>query len=321
MKTVLVTGGAGFIGSHLVELILKKNCKVIVIDDLSTGRIKNLSSVLNEKNLELVIDTITNSRIIKNLIKSCDCVFHLAAAVGVKLIFDEPVRSIKTNICGTEIILDYSSRFDKKVIVVSSSEVYGKNEKVPFSEDDLRILGPTTTLRWSYSTAKALDEYLSLAYAKEKGLRVVVPRLFNTVGPRQTGMYGMVIPRFINQALNNLPITVYGDGSQKRCFTYVKEVVKILFDLMETKDAENQIINVGSQEEISILDLARLIKRKTNSNSPIEFKPFNQIYGNGFDDMMIRKPDITKLKNLLGYYPTTPLEDIIDEIILDIKKS
>jgi len=312
---VLITGGAGFIGSHLAEELLKQGNKVWAIDDLSTGRLENVKHLMGNPNFKIAIDTIQNETVMDRLVSENDMIYHLAAAVGVELIVEHPVKTIETNIMGSEMVLKLANRYLKKVLIVSTSEVYGKSEKVPFSEDDDRLLGPTIRSRWCYSSSKAIDEYLALAYHKEKGLPTVVVRLFNTVGPRQTGQYGMVIPRMVTRALKNEPILVYGDGKQIRCFTYVADVVDALIKLMKNPRAEGQIFNVGGNEPVSIMELAKRIKKLTNSDSSIEIIPYEKAYEEGFEDMKIRIPDLSKIKSYIGYEPRHTLDEILKNVI------
>ena len=318
---VLITGGAGFIGSHLCEYLIDQGNTITVIDDFSTGRIENISHLLDNPNFCLVRDTVLNENIMHLLIEQCDCVYHLAAAVGVKLIIDKPVHTISTNIAGTERVLEIANKFNRKTIIMSSSEVYGKNTAVPFNEDDDRLMGATIYSRWSYACSKAIDEFLGLAYNRQYGLPVVIVRLFNTVGPRQIGQYGMVIPRFVKQALTGQPITVYGNGKQTRCFTYVGDVIKALVKLMDKTEANGNVFNIGTNEEISIYGLAEKIKAKTNSQSLIEKIPYEKAYEKGFDDMMRRVPDINKIQKVIGYRPTHSLDQILDAVIDYTKKT
>ncbi len=311
---VLVTGGAGFIGSHLTESLLKRGHFVTIIDDLSTGKLENISHVRAFPNFHFAIETIMNETVMDRLVSECDMIFHLASAVGVELIVTNPVEVIERCVLGTDIVLKIANRYKKKVLLTSTSEIYGKSEKIPFSEEDDRLLGTTTKNRWSYSCSKAIDEYLSLAYFKEKQLPVIIARLFNTIGPRQTGQYGMVVPRFVQQAMKNENITVYGDGTQSRCFCYVSDVVGCLIDLMNHPDAVGEIFNVGSDEEISIMELAELVKEITGSKSKIVTVPYDQAYEKGFEDMMKRVPDLKKVKLLLGYEPQIELHDMIERI-------
>lgn len=311
----LITGGAGFIGSHLCENLLKAGHAVGVIDDLSTGSIENIEHLKAHPRFRYVIDTIMNRPLLAELVDGCDTVVHLAAAVGVKLIVESPVRTIETNIRGTELVLECADKKKRKVMIASTSEVYGKSESIPFREDGDLLMGSTDKSRWSYACSKAIDEFLALAYWKEKKLPVVVMRLFNTVGPRQTGRYGMVAPSFVRQALLGQPLTVYGDGLQSRCFTHVQDCVKGIIGLAEEPRALGQVFNIGSRNEISILDLARLIQKMTQSRSEIEFVPYDKAYESGFEDMRRRVPDISKIKQLVGYEPAHGIEDILRDII------
>ncbi len=311
----LITGGAGFIGSHLAEELLRRGELVSVIDDLSTGRLENLANLMDSPRFNIVVETILNETVMDRLVSECDIIYHLAAAVGVELIVSKPVEVIQTNILGSDMVLKLANRYLKKVVITSTSEIYGKNNHVPFKENDDRVLGPTTINRWSYSCSKAVDEFLALAYHKEKKLEVVIVRLFNTVGPRQTGRYGMVIPRFVVQALKGEPITVYNDGNMIRCFTYVNDVVDAMINLAHHSEAVGNIFNIGSTEAISINDLALRIKEKTNSDSPIKFVPYDEAYEQGFEDMTVRVPDLTKIKALIGYQPSINLNGILDNVI------
>ena len=312
---VLITGGAGFIGSHLSELLIELGDDVTVIDDFSTGRLENIKHLIGNPKFTLIKDTVLNEKIMHVLVDKCQQIYHLAAAVGVKLIIDQPVHTISTNISGTEVVLDVANKFGRKILIASTSEVYGKNTEVPFSEDDDRLMGSTIYSRWSYATSKAIDEFLGLAYHSQYGLPVVVVRLFNTVGPRQIGRYGMVIPRFVRQALCGEPITVYGDGTQQRCFSFVSDIVGGLAGLMNTDGSVGQVFNIGSTEEVSINELARKIKEKTNSSSRIVKIPYDKAYEKGFDDMFRRIPDLGKIKKSIGYTPTLSLDQILDRVI------
>jgi len=312
---VLVTGGAGFIGSHLVERLLERGDKVTVIDDLSTGSINNIQHLEKDKNFKLYIDTVLNEQLMAKLIDTHDIIFHLAAAVGVKMIIENPLKSLQINIRGTEIVLERANVKKKKVVLTSTSEIYGKNEKVPLNEDDERILGSTNIFRWSYSATKAVDEFFALAYHREKKLPVVIVRLFNTCGPRQTGQYGMVIPRFIKQALLNHSITVYGDGEQTRCFCHVDDVLDGIIALSEEPEAVGNIFNLGSTEEIKIKDLAQKILDLTGSKSSIEFIPYELAYEEGFEDMRRRVPDISKAQELVNYTLKHSLDDLLRDTI------
>ena len=311
----LLTGGAGFVGSHLAEALLDQGHTVQVIDDLSTGSIDNIVHLKTRPGFSYVIDTVMNESLTAELIDRADVVFHLAAAVGVKLIVEAPVRTIETNVHGTEIVLTHASKKGKLVVVFSTSEVYGKSTDVPFREDADTIMGPTTKHRWAYACSKALDEFLALAYWKERKLPVIVVRLFNTVGPRQTGRYGMVIPTFVRQALMGVPITVFGDGTQRRSFTYVGDVVNGLMALVNEPRAVGQVFNLGNFEEISMNDLAQRVKTMTGSSSEIMLIPYELAYEAGFEDMPRRVPSLAKVQSLVGYNPTVGLEEILRRVI------
>ncbi len=312
----LITGGAGFVGSHLAEALVARGDEVYVIDNLSTGSIENIEHLKPHPSFRYTIDTIMNEPVTAELIDRADVVFHLAAAVGVRLIVESPVNTIETNVHGTEMVLKMANKKKKKVLVASTSEVYGKSTLVPFREDNDLVLGPTSKGRWSYACSKAIDEFLALAYHKEKRLPVVIVRLFNTVGPRQTGRYGMVIPNLIKQALLGHPITVYGDGSQSRCFTYVSDVVGVLMQLADHPGAVGQVFNVGNdREEVTIADLAERVKARAGSPSEIVRVPYDQAYEEGFEDMRRRVPDLTKVKALVGYEPKVQLDEILDRVI------
>jgi nucleoside-diphosphate-sugar epimerase len=312
---VLITGGAGFIGSHLADAYLQRECDVYVIDDLSTGKIENIQHLKGNKRFHYTIESVHNQPVTAELVDQCDVIFHLAAAVGVKLIVESPVRTIETNVRGTEVVLSLANKKKKKVLIASTSEVYGLSTDVPFREDGNLVMGATTKGRWSYACSKAIDEFLALAYWREKKLPTIVVRLFNTVGPRQTGQYGMVIPTFVKQALAGRPITVYGDGKQSRCFGYVGDVVGALIGLMEKDDAVGQVFNIGSNQEITILDLARRVKELTQSSSEIVFVPYDEAYEEGFEDMPRRVPDITKVGDLVGFRPKMNLDGILKSVI------
>jgi UDP-glucose 4-epimerase len=312
----LITGGAGFVGGHLAEALLKRGDTVYVIDDLSTGSIDNIEGLKEDRRFHYVIDSVMNERVLAEMIDRVDVVFHLAAAVGVRLIVESPVNTIETNVHGTELVLKLANKKKKKVLLASTSEVYGKSNDVPFHEESDLVMGATHKGRWSYACSKALDEFLALAYHKEKRLPVVIVRLFNTVGPRQTGRYGMVIPNFVKQALLGHPITVYGDGTQSRCFTYVGDVVAALISLVEHEGAVGQVFNVGNDSrEISILELAQKVKERTKSASEIKIVPYDQAYEAGFEDMPRRVPDLTKIRALTGYQPKVDLDEILDHVI------
>lgn len=312
---VLVTGGAGFIGSHLCELLIKEGHALTIIDDLSTGCYENISHLEGTKNFEVIIDTVLNSALMEELVRASDAVFHLASAVGVDLIIQQPVKTIETIVGGTEIVLKYARRYRKKVLITSTSEVYGKGNGIPFSESDDTVQGATTTRRWAYANAKALDEFLAFAHWYESRLPVVCVRLFNTVGPRQTGQYGMVIPRFVQQALKGKPLTVFGDGEQTRCFAHVKDVVAALYQLINCRPSYGKVVNIGNPEEVSINDLAQKIIGLTKSNSTIEHIPYNQAYVEGFEDMRRRVPDISFAQELIGFRPAQNLNEILKSII------
>jgi UDP-glucose 4-epimerase len=312
---VLITGGAGFIGSHLAERLLSRGDEVHLLDDLSTGSIENIVLIKNHPNLTYHIDTIRNYRLTAEVVDMCDIVYHLAAAVGVRLIVESPVSTIETNIRGTDIVLSLAAKKRKRVVITSTSEVYGKRNKVPFCEDDDLVMGPTNKGRWSYACSKAIDEFLAIAYWKEKRVPTVIVRLFNTVGPRQTGRYGMVIPNFVQQALTGQDITVYGDGTQTRCFTHVSDVVEALIAVAEHPQAVGEVYNIGSDHEISMLDLAERIKYITESASNIVFVPYDEAYEAGFEDMMRRVPDISKIRALIGYQPKIDLDSMLASII------
>ena len=315
----LVTGGAGFIGSHLCEELIARGEEVFVLDNLSTGSIDNIKHLKDRKNFNLVIDSVLNKPVLEELISKVDRIFHLAAAVGVKLIMERPVDTIETNVLGTENVLNIANKYHKKVLVASTSEVYGKHKDHTLSEMNNMVLGPTKKRRWAYACTKALDEFLSFAYYEEKKLPVVVVRFFNTIGPRQTGQYGMVVPKFIKSALLNNPITVYGDGKQSRSFTYVKDAVRAVLLLMEKPEAEGDVFNIGDGREITILELAKRVKKLTNSSSEIVFVPYEEAYGKGFEDMERRAPDISKIRKLIGYEPSVNLDEILKIIIQSIK--
>jgi len=321
---ILITGGAGFIGSHLADRLLEMGEEVFVVDDLSTGSLKNVEQHQDKEKFHLVVDTILNEAVMNELVFKCDQIYHMAAAVGVKLIMNRPVETLETNVKGTEMIFMLANRYKKKLFIASSSEVYGKvmdgeNTHVLLEDTDF-LMGSTTKRRWAYACSKALDEFLALAYYEEKKLPVVIGRLFNTVGPRQTGQYGMVIPNFVQKALIGKPITVYGDGSQSRSFTYVADVIDALTKLMAEPKAVGQIFNVGNEEEVTIKDLALMVKEMTGSSSEIEYISYEKAYGPGYEDMQRRCPDITRLKNLIHFEPKTDLQGIIHSVIDYYKK-
>ncbi len=310
----LITGGAGFIGSHLAERLLDRGDRVVLLDNLSTGSIENIRHLKTSERLSYHLDNIENRQLLAELVDDADVIVHLAAAVGVKLIVESPVRTIETNVNGTQMVLETACKKRKLVLTASTSEVYGKNTNVPFREDADLVLGPTTKGRWSYAASKALDEFLALSYWKEKKLPVIVVRLFNTVGPRQTGRYGMVLPNFVKAALDNKSIDVYGTGKQSRCFCDVRDTIEALLRLIDTPRAVGEVVNVGNTEEISIEALAHLVKERTASKSSIEFIPYDQAYEPGFEDMMRRVPNVDKLQSLTGFRPQTPLTEIIDRV-------
>ena len=316
---VLITGGAGFVGSHLAEALLARGDEVFVIDDLSTGSIENISHLKTNPAFHYTIDTVANEPVLAELIDRCDTVVHLAAAVGVKLIVESPVRTIETNVHGTEVVLKIANKKKKLVLIASTSEVYGKSVNVPFQEDADLVLGPTTKHRWAYACSKMIDEFLALAYWKERKLPVIIVRLFNTVGPRQTGQYGMVVPNFVRQALAGVPITVFGDGTQSRSFTYVGDVVKAMVALINEPRAVGQVFNIGNGQEITIAALAQKIKAMTASSSPIVTIPYDQAYEAGFEDMPRRVPDIQKIRALIGYEPTVELDEILTRVIASLR--
>jgi UDP-glucose 4-epimerase len=311
----LITGGAGFIGSHLAEELLGRGHRVHVLDDLSTGAIANIRHLKAQPGFAYTIESASNAPVLAELVDEADVVYHLAAAVGVELIVESPVRTIETNVHCTEVVLAQANKKKKPVFIASTSEVYGKNGKLPFHEEADLLLGPTSKGRWSYACSKALDEYLALAYWKERRLPVVVGRLFNTVGPRQTGRYGMVIPNFARQAVAEKPLTVYGDGTQRRCFCHVKDVVAALADLLNRNDAYGEVFNVGTTDEISILELARRVRDAAGSDSEIVFVPYDEAYEEGFEDIQRRLPDTGKLHRLLGWEPTRGLSDILADVV------
>jgi len=315
----LVTGGAGFIGSHLCEQLLQNGDDVLVLDDLSTGSYDNIAALDTGARFKFYHGSVTDMEIVTECIRQCDAVFHLASAVGVKLIIDQPVRTIETIVDGTDAVLRTCARYRKPVLIASSSEVYGKSENVPFNEEDDRVMGSTTHRRWSYACAKALDEFLALAHWYQYQLPVVVVRLFNTVGPRQTGQYGMVIPRFVQQGLRGEPITVYDDGKQSRCFAHVRDIVEALPALLNQSTARGQIFNLGNDEEISILALAERVLKITGNKSEIQFVPYEKAYVEGFEDMRRRVPDLAKIKAAIGYAPKRNLDTILKDVVADFQ--
>lgn len=316
----LVTGGAGFIGSHLIDALLERGDSVIALDNLTTGRHDNVRHHIGDPRFEFVLGSIMNADLVDDMVSRSDVIFHLAAAVGVKLIVERPLESLLTNIRGSEIVLEKAHKHGRKVLVTSTSEIYGKNTNVPLKEDGDRLLGSPLVGRWSYSTSKAVDEILAYAYHTTKGLPTVIVRLFNTVGPRQSPEYGMVIPRFVEAALANKDLTVHGDGSQSRCFGYVGDIVPALLALMESREAEGQAINLGSTEEISINDLAELVIEQTNSRSKIRHVPYDEVYESGFEDMPRRVPDVSRALKLIGFDPKTTLREIVELMVIESQR-
>jgi UDP-glucose 4-epimerase len=310
----LITGGAGFIGSHLSEAVLERGGEALILDDLSTGSVENIRHLKKRERFHYFFESLQNHQVLSELVDESDVIVHLAAAVGVRLIVESPVRTIETNVHGTQLVLEAARKKHKPVFVASTSEVYGKSTKVPFREEDDLVLGPTTKGRWSYAASKALDEFLALAYWKERKQPVVIGRLFNTVGPRQTGRYGMVLPNFTSQALAGRPITVFGTGEQSRCFCDVRDTVEAILRLMSTDRAVGEVVNIGTDREIAIGELARMVKDRAGSASPIEHVPYDQAYEPGFEDMPRRLPSIEKLERLTGFRPETPLEEIVDRV-------
>lgn len=320
-RTYLVTGGAGFIGSHLADALLAEGNRIVALDDFSTGRMDNIAHLMDHPDFELVRGNITDEGVVDDLASGADVLVHLAASVGVKLILDQPVRTIENNVVGTETVLKAARRHEKKILIASTSEVYGKGRRIPFSEEDDVVLGATSKSRWAYAASKMMDEFYGLAYHQEYGLPVVPFRLFNTVGPRQTGHYGMVIPRLVNQALDNERITVYGDGTQRRCFCDVADAVRAIVGLAKHPDAPGKVCNVGSTEEVSIRELAERIKIMTGSSSEIVLVPYSKAYGDpGYEDMERRKPDTRRVNALLGWSPENALEDILERVISYVRE-
>ncbi|MCS6874683.1 MAG: GDP-mannose 4,6-dehydratase [Pyrinomonadaceae bacterium] len=318
---ILITGGAGFIGSHLADRLHDEGHEVTVIDNLSTGRYSNIEHLEGKERFRLIIDTVLNEKLMEELIKETDRVFHMASAVGVKLIMERPVQTIETIFKGTDVVLGFCARYRKRVLIPSTSEVYGKGTAVPFKEEDDILKGSTSKHRWAYACAKELDEFLALAHWKESRLPVVVVRLFNTVGPRQTGQYGMVVPRFVKAAIENKPLYVYGDGTQSRCFAHVADVVEALIKLLETPACFGQVINIGNDKEVTIKELAEKVIKLTKSESSIRFIPYEEVYGDGFEDMRRRVPCLDKARKLISYNPTRTLEDIINDVARYFQKS
>ncbi len=314
---VLITGGAGFIGSHLAERLIGSGHTVVALDDLSTGAMENIDALIGRPGFEYRVGSVTDAPLVGELVDRSDVTVHLAAAVGVRLIVEQPVHTIETNVHGTEVVLRAVARKRKRILLASTSEVYGKGERVPFSEEDDIVLGATTHARWSYACSKALDEWLGLAYHRDKGVPVTVFRLFNTVGPRQTGRYGMVLPTFAAQAVEGVPITVYGSGEQTRCFCHVRDVVRAIEGLMTTADTAGEVFNIGSDREVTINELAELVRSEAKSASPIVHVPYDEAYTEGFEDMQRRVPDVSKLERTLGYKPDTPLEQIVADVVAE----
>jgi UDP-glucose 4-epimerase len=312
---VLITGGAGFIGSHLADACIARGDEVFVIDDLSTGSLENIEQLADHPRFHCTIDSVRNEEVLETLVDSCDVIFHLAAAVGVKLIVESPVRTIETNVRGTEVVLAAAARQRKRILIASTSEVYGLSEQVPFREDGNLVMGATTKGRWSYACSKAIDEFLALAYFREKDLPAIIVRLFNTVGPRQIGRYGMVVPTLVSQALAGEPLTVYGNGRQTRCFGFVGDVVESLLRLIDHPDTPGEVFNIGSTEEVSITQLAERILALTGSRSQIVYVPYSEAYEEGFEDMPRRVPDTSKAARVLGFRPRTSLDDILRAVI------
>jgi UDP-glucose 4-epimerase len=315
-RSALITGGAGFVGSHLAECLLADGWDVYALDDVSTGSTGNVAHLLDDPRFHLVIDSVLAPAVVSELVFKCDVVYHLAAAVGVRLIVEQPVQTIVTNVQGTETVLDYCARFGKRVLIASTSEVYGDHrDELPLAETARRVYGPTTARRWAYADSKAMDEFLALAYHHERGLDCVIARLFNTVGPRQTGMYGMVVPRFVERALTGRPLEVHGDGAQTRCFCHVSDTIRALKGLMDAGSIQGEIFNVGSQNRISILDLAARVKELTESGSDVVFVPYDQVYGQGIEDMLHRIPAIDKIRGAIGWRPLRDLDRILFDVI------
>lgn len=316
----LITGGAGFVGSHLAEELITRGYQVTILDDLSTGSIRNIIPLKRHPNFRYVIESIMEKAVLAELVDDCDVVFHLAAAVGVRLIVESPVRTLDTNVRGTELVLEAAAKKGKKVLITSTSEVYGKSNKIPFEEDDDLLIGPPVRGRWSYACSKAMDEFLALAYYREKGLPVVIARLFNTVGPRQVGTYGMVLPRFVSSALCGKPITIHSDGEQSRCFGWVRDVTSALAKLSEAEGPEGSVFNIGSDEEITINQLAHLVKEVTGSESPIVHLSYESAYGKDFEDMRRRVPDLRRIRAAIGYTPTRSLREIVEAVADHIRE-
>jgi UDP-glucose 4-epimerase len=323
---ILITGGMGFIGSHLTEALLNKDCQVTILDNLSTGSFENVQHLMGHPNLRFVVDNLTSEVVLDRLASECDTIIHLAAAVGVKLVVEDPARTIETNVMGTDAILQAALRYRVKVMIASTSEVYGKGIRFPFSEDDDVVLGSTANSRWGYAASKMVDEFLGLAYYRQRGLPVVIFRLFNTVGPRQTGHYGMVVPRLVQQAISGEQLTVYGDGQQSRCFCHVEDAVRAIIGLSECPEAIGQVFNIGSTEEVSILQLAQRVLKTVNqldgaglgSTDDIKYIPYAQAYAEGFEDMRRRVPNISKINQYIGWQPRATLDDILRDVVLSM---
>ncbi len=315
----LVTGGVGFIGSHLCERLINQGDSVLALDDLSTGRYENVAELEGNPKFELRVASVTEPESVEPCVVECQAVFHLASAVGVRLVVEEPVKTIETIVNGTDVVLRACAKYRRPVLITSTSEVYGKSQKVPFAEGDDCVMGPTTTRRWAYACAKALDEFLALAHWRQSRLPVVVARLFNTVGPRQTGRYGMVIPRFVAQGLAGEPITVFGDGSQSRCFGHVADVSAALIKLLGNTKSRGDVFNIGNSQEVTILELAERVRALTGSKSEIRFVPYNEAYAEGFEDMQRRIPDLSKINRLIGYEPTRDLDQILADVVAWVK--
>lgn len=313
---VLVTGGAGFIGSHLCEALTARGDHVVVLDDLSTGRFENIEHI---EGVECIIDSTMNQEIVRDLVRDVEVVFHLAATVGVQLVVNDPIHTIVNNIWGTEVVLEETCRYRRKMLITSTSEIYGRGAREIFHEDDDRVMGPTNRHRWCYAASKAIDEFLALAYWRQKRHPIVISRLFNTVGPRQTGRYGMVIPTFVGQALRNEPLTVFGDGKQTRCFTYVGDVVPALIALMDRSDVNGEVYNIGSATRVSMEDLAKKIIGRMGSRSTLKYIPYEEAYGQGYEDMRHREPCLDKIQKAIGYVPKTSLDEIIDAVAADMR--
>jgi UDP-glucose 4-epimerase len=319
-KKALVTGGAGFIGSHLSERLLADGWEVYALDDVSTGSLRNVAHLVERHDYHLIVDSVLSPSVVNELVHKCDVVYHLAAAVGVRLIVEEPVRTLMTNVQGTETVLSQCNRFGKRVLVASTSEVYGDHrDERPLREDDRRIYGPTTARRWAYADSKAMDEFLALAYHQERGLDCTIVRLFNTVGPRQSGQYGMVVPRFVEAAVEGRPLEIYGDGTQTRCFCHVSDTIRALRGLMDDPATSGEIYNVGSHERVRILDLAERVKEFTSSSSPLEFIPYERVYGQGIEDMLHRIPATDKIREAIGWQPSLSLDLILADVIKAVR--